>query len=955
MTAESGSASGRTGHGVARAELKGEPPSPWPAGHGPFAGQSPFIGHGPFVGRRPELALLEGVLARAREGSPQLVAVEGMAGIGKTTLVGHFVGQAGSARVFWCSADQDEVDVAWGLLNQLAGPARACGASEVADVLDGAEPTTDPFSVGASLLGVFDGHELVVVVIDDVQWADRQSLAAARFALRRLPPRPVMVLLTYQPEEVGRLGEGWRRLLVERGVRVRLSGLAAPELSQLSMAVTGVPLTKRAAARLFDQTYGHPLYARSLLEELPPGTLDRSEGPLPAPAAVAGTVLARLSSCSAPAREVVRLASVLGATCRVVDLRALLDLDVFPEALGEAIEAGLLREVAGRGGTEVTFAHLLERSAVYHDLPVRQRRKLHAVAALALVGRAALQHRVAALMGPDSELADEAEQFARDDIANGRFHQGATELRMALRLTPAGPARRARLLTATETLLRAGDVTSAAQLAEEVGALPDEPWSDYVEGYLAFVSGRIRQAEVLLMRSWDAVQHAGLSDGTPPDLAVRVASLLALIAVLRLDYPAMLSFGEAAVQGGSSDVWVAAFAWLSRLLGLTLAGQAGDALALFEQLGQPGAPAGPGSLIARGIVRLWTDDLVGARADLGRVVELQQDGEPLRVSEASGFLGEAEFRMGSFDEAVEHTELAVSLATEAERAWELPMWHGLAALPRAARGDLAAAEDHVQMAAHWAGVIGAKIYFAYASAGRAFLALARDDPEALYQAAVDFTNACDSREPGSHGLGPVLAEALLALGRLDEAASALEDYAFMVRASGRVSARAATARVGGQLAAAQGDWERAELLFLEAVTLAEQLAMPLSAGLAHLAWGRSAVHAGKRKIAARELHTASEVFENCGARAFAVLADGSLEKMGFIRAAGSPRRHGLLTATEDAVVRLATSGYSNAEIARQLAVSVKTVEYHLTHIYAKFGISSRRELGRRALGPEHEP
>ena len=207
------------------------------------------------------------------------------------------------------------------------------------------------------------------------------------------------MLMTYRPDEAGRLGGGWRRLLVERGVRVRLGGLSVPELIQLSDGVTGLPLSRRAATRLFEQTSGHPLYVRSLLEQLPPATFERTEGPLPAPAELAGTVLARLSSCSAAAREVVRLASVLGTSCRVVDLRALLEPEDFADALSEAIEAGLLHEVPGTGGMEVSFPHLLERSAIYQDLPPRQRRKLHAVAALALVGRAALTHRAAAFVG----------------------------------------------------------------------------------------------------------------------------------------------------------------------------------------------------------------------------------------------------------------------------------------------------------------------------------------------------------------------------------------------------------------------------------------------------------------------------------------------------------------------------------------------------------------------------
>ncbi|HTT90407.1 MAG TPA: AAA family ATPase [Acidimicrobiales bacterium] len=928
-------------HGREFRQLGGELPARWP---GP---------QGAFVGRSGELALLDEALVRGANGTPQIVAIEGIAGIGKTTLVRRFVAQVDPARVFWCSADQDEVDLPWGLLSQLADVAKAKGIPHIADALGEPEAATDPFLVGSSLLRLVGEHDLAVVVIDDAHWADRQSLAAARFAFRRLPPGELVVVMTYRPEEAGRLGEGWRRLLVEKGVRARLGGLAVPELIQLSEAVTGLRLSRRAATRLFDQTSGHPLYARSLLEQLPPATLERSEGPLPAPAELAGTVLARLSSCSAPAREVVRLASVLGVTCKVTDLRALLEPADFADALGEAVEAGLLREVPGTGGMEVSFPHILERSAVYQDLPPRQRRKLHALAALALVGRAALRHRAAAFVGPDSELAGEAEEFARQDIAAGRFQRGAIELMMALGLTPPGPARRARLLAAVEALLESGDVAGASALADDLAALPDDPWSDYVEGYLAFLSARVGDAEALLTRAWGTLDNGGTTDG-PPDLAVRIASLLTILGVLKLDYAAMLRFGEKAVRGEPSSDWVAGFAWLARLIGLALAGRARDAQAHLDRLEKSGGLNNPDGIMARGIVRLWTDDLTGARADLSHLIEKEDVGEPLRVSQAVGFLGEAAFRMGLLDDAVEQTELAVSLASEAGRAWELPMLHGLAALPQAARGQFAEADNHVGLAVHWAGIMGVKSSLAYANAARAFVALAQEDPEGLHQAASDFTEVCDSREPGSHSLGPVLAEALVALGRFDEAARALKKFAAMVRGSGRRSAMAATSRVGGQLAAAQGDWDRAELLFSEAAATADELAMPLGSGLAHLAWGRAAVQAGKRKIAARELQMARKVFEACGAKAFALIADHALEKMGVSRAAGSPRRRGLLTPTEDAVVRLATTGSSNAEIARQLAVSVKTVEYHLTHIYAKFGISSRRELALRALALEED-
>jgi DNA-binding CsgD family transcriptional regulator len=192
----------------------------------------------------------------------------------------------------------------------------------------------------------------------------------------------------------------------------------------------------------------------------------------------------------------------------------------------------------------------------------------------------------------------------------------------------------------------------------------------------------------------------------------------------------------------------------------------------------------------------------------------------------------------------------------------------------------------------------------------------------------------------------VLAQALIALGRLEEAAPALAAFERNVFSTGRRSGQASVAKVKGQLCAALGDWKGAEALFAEAVHTYNELAMPLGSGSAHLAWGAAALRAGKRKVATRELVTARDLFEARGARAYASLADRSLEKLGMGRS-GPAISPGLLTPTEEAVASAAASGHSNAEIARRLAVSVKTVEYHLTHVYAKLGISSRRDLAAR--------
>ena len=399
--------------------------------------------------------------------------------------------------------------------------------------------------VGAGLLRFIKESEVAVVVVDDAHWADRQSLAAARFALRRLAPDPVLVILTYRPEEAWRLGEEWRRLFVEHGLRIRLGGLSVPELVLLSEAVTGMSLSQHAALRLFEQTSGNPLYARSLLEQLPPAAFEQTAGPLPAPLDLANAVLDRLKTCKTSTRKLVTLASVLGTSCGVVGLRTALGADDLPDALDESIESGLFREVPGSNGREVAFPGPLARSAVYHALLPRQRRELHEIASLACVGRAALEHRAAASAEPDSDLAAEAEKYAMEDMASGCYQRGATEFRMAATLTPCGPARRPRLLAAVEAFLMSGDVRGAQILATELATETDEPWQEYIDGYLAFVAARasriLRLISRELVRCCNTRYRSRVHPTTSP---ARVAALLAVVGITRLDCASTLRYSE---------------------------------------------------------------------------------------------------------------------------------------------------------------------------------------------------------------------------------------------------------------------------------------------------------------------------------------------------------------------------------------------------------------------------
>ncbi len=122
----------------------------------------------------------------------------------------------------------------------------------------------------------------VAVVIDDLQWVDSSSLRALLFATRRLSAESVVLILIVRDDGWDDLPEGLRKLISgSGGTRMRLGPLSAAELRELASA-EGVTLSAAAAEQLCDHTAGHPLYARALLEELPPEAWEAGRT-LPAP------------------------------------------------------------------------------------------------------------------------------------------------------------------------------------------------------------------------------------------------------------------------------------------------------------------------------------------------------------------------------------------------------------------------------------------------------------------------------------------------------------------------------------------------------------------------------------------------------------------------------------------------------------------------------------------------
>jgi ATP/maltotriose-dependent transcriptional regulator MalT len=914
-----------------------------------------------FVGRTGELAVLDAEMRAVRGGRPRVVLVEGEAGIGKSSLISRFISGHRDVCLLRAVGDEAEMLLAWGVVDQLlagAGPALIkgfprAGAAQRKDA--------DPLAVGAQLVEVLGdlqgGDRVVVVVVDDLHWSDQPSARALLFALRRMQADRVLGLVSARPDELSRLGEAWSRFAGgdDRATRLRLDGLGAQELVALARALGIGDLSGRAVTQLLDHTGGNSLHCRALLEELGQGGLARAGGDLPAPRALAAVVLARLSALSGPARGLVTAAAVLGRRCPLAVAATLTGLGDPLTALDEAVAAGLVTEEQETSALLIAFAHPLVHAAVRDSLGPAERHRLHRVAATLVPAPAALTHRVAAAVGRDDTLARDLEKAAREAAREGMAARAAAWLAQASAASTARAEQERLLLDAVAELLGSADVPGALALWPAVAQFGPSARRSALLGHLDLLCGRGVVTEAHLLEAWRA--H---SPDTEPMVGAAAATSLSAYLSTAGRLEEAITWGERAVEASGEDLTARLQALMPVALTLTLAGRGPEGLARLDGLPAVASDVSlehTGALVIRGRCRAITDDLAGAMTDLSVGLARLRAGVSLRYpGQCLTFLAEAEYRLGAWDDAHTHAELAVSLAQGNDRTWALAFAHAHAAIVPADRGDWQLAAAHVE--ASRAAASGAGIAVTHAAWAGAELARARGDLHAVL-AATSAVRALGRDEvfglPGWADWRPLEVDALIGLGRLDDAAAALQELLAAIPAFGLPSASMTAARLRGNLSVARGDLAGAGESFTAARALAQGLPLPFQLALLERDDGRHLRRAGDRQGAAARLRQARDRLAALGAQPHVAACERELQAYGAeIRPEPGPARWNL-TASEMAVARLVATGRSNREVAAELFVSVKAVEFHLGHVFDKLGIRSRRALpGLLAGRPQPE-
>jgi DNA-binding CsgD family transcriptional regulator len=902
------------------------------------------------LGRQRECAALDAGLAALRTGQSQALVLRGEAGVGKTTLLNYLVARAAGCQVVSAAGVQNELELAFSGLYQVCAPmldrvdrlpSPQAGALLTAFGMSCGEPP-DRFLVSMAALGLLAEcaqDRPLVCVIDDAQWLDRASVQALAFVARRLVAESVaLIFSTRSSDDEGDLA-GLPALVIE--------GLPSDEARTLLRSTLLGPVDDRVLDRLVAETRGNPL----ALLELPRGFTQAElssgfalQGPRMLSDRIEESYRRRLELLDGQTRELLLAAAAEPLGDPVLLWRAAAQLGIGVAAAGPASSGGLLEM-----GTRVRFPHPLLRSAIYWAASAEQRRTVHRALAEATdvdgdPDRRAW-HRAQAAALPDEDIAAELVRSANRAQARGGPAAAAAVLERAAELTP-DPARRAeRALTAATAAHQAGEPETALRLISMAAAGPQENRTlsaqvEELRAQVAFATDSGSDAAVSFLRAASQFQHLDIDRARDNYLDAMAA--------------AMSAAGPGAHDGRAQ---------------VARAGQAGLARARQQR---------PSDLLLEGLTSRFTDGYSGAMptlkaalhafmtVDLSRAeaqrwlwlahstaADIWDEGtwaalpaRQLKLAHDSGSIVALPVALwmgivthvltGALDAAASQlAELEkVSEATRSRLAPYAPLmlavWEGreteAVALVEATHSELARRGEGIGAA--YTGWLEALLYNALGK----------------YELASDAAHpiGADSGEFGTATWGALVEtiEAASRCGQTGLGTQALHRLTSMTQASGTNWALGLEARSRALLSTgntADSDYQES-LARLTPTRIRGELAR------SHLLYGEWLRRQRQGIDARHHLRTAHHMFTTIGSEAFAQRAARELKAAGGTAHKRTPVTNKELTPQEAHIVRLVREDLTNQDIAARLFISPRTVEWHLSKIFSKLGVTSRRHL-----------
>lgn len=877
---------------------------------------------------RGELETLDAAVSRAREGGPAVLIVEGEAGVGKTTLLDELVGRAGGFRTLDADGVEND-DAPFGALAQWG--------VDVRRTLDGG--ITTPFVAAHDLRDVIDsvnGSSPVLLRLDDLQWADPESVRALTWLLRRAAGDRLLVALATRPTDPQVHAE-WSRWVSAPGhaVRIPLTGLTAPDAVTLIRGRQPT-LPAEAALLLWEHTSGNPLYLTALLDEHEAPELLRSRV-LPAPAEYARLVGVRVDRLPPSGAALLRAVSVIGSTwVSLFDAAAAGEVTDPLRAAQLLTVAALLQTRTVDGVTSVRVPHALVRAAVYQQTPLPHRRALHARVARVVVDEsAALEHRVAAADGYDDALADELETAARV-LHLGRSHRAAAQhLRWAGALTRLPLSRGRRWLDSLFESLLAQDLEVVRAELDAVARAHDVARRTLVLGALRIMDGRWPDGARIL----EPVSREPL-ESVDPLTRYRLEVLLAWARVgAGHDTESIADALDRARAMAADDPAISGYLVFAEG---QVAGRRRQRVAGNQRL--PDAAAlvpldATYELAWRGVRSLRRGFFDRAVADLTETQRRIRAGLIDIVGDSfHAVLGQAYWMLGEWGLARLHVRLAL------ERSGQVghPVVLSVVPITDIGDGDLLAADRLLRRAADMlreAPWQEACEFLLITQVIRMHAGSSTIDRVRFFAGVRDVVHDTARAASGTDALW-LLHAAMAAVwaGEPREADACIAGLTSANRPASWVADAAHWLR--GLVAEARGV-PAVALQHLDRAIDSSDLGLPFYQGHMLVDHARLAARLGRRTAADGSLARAESIYRRLGAAAY---LDKVTDLRGGPAVPQQPWAGPGLTDREQDVLTLVVAGLSYVQIAKDLFITRSTVGYHLSNIYAKTGVASRHQL-----------
>jgi DNA-binding CsgD family transcriptional regulator len=794
-----------------------------------------------------------------------------------------------------------------------------------------------------TLLAEIAEERPLLCLVDDAHWLDGTTIQVLGFIARRLLAEAVAVVFTVrEPSD--------ERELIDLP-ELSLGGLQDDDARALLAAVIPGALDDRVRDRLVAETRGNPL----ALVELPRG---RSTGELAGGFGLpgAGTLPNRIED-----RFRERIAGLPEATQRLMLLAAADPVGDATLLWRAAATLGLERQAAEPAageqlldiGAQVRFRHPLVRSAAYRAATVPDRRAAHGALAAATDPETdpdrRAWHRAHAVIAPDEEVAGELIDSASRAQGRGGIAAAAAFLDRAVTFTPDPGERASRALTAAQMKLEAGDLSAAESLlaAADAGPLDElgQARAQRVHAQIAFDARRGSDAPPLLLRTAQRLEPLDAELARETHLKALVAVIYAArfatdpapadVARAALSAPPgpkpfpgkqllLLGLASRLTHGYADAAW--------RLTAALRAHRAEDRHSDWSWVAY--------SLAA---MELWDDDawleLASGQVELARAT-----GALILLPFALDYLATFHIEAGNLSlasaliEEAQSLDLGVRAATLPYVPLRLAAW----------RGDVSTALNLVEVMIRGAHTRGEGCAVTVAEYTTAILYNGLGEYELAFEAAQKAA-AADEIAISSWAL-PELIEAAARSGRQEIARESLDQLRERTSASGTSWAKGTEARASALLS----DGDSAEQLHRAAIEALGRSRVAAHLARARLGYGEWLRRENRRVDAREQLHQAYDVFLTMGASGFADRARRELLASGEKVRKRRDDTRDELTPQEKQIARLAGDGRTNPEIGAELYISPRTVEWHLGQVYAKLGISSRKELRGALRSPSRD-